>query len=387
MDIILCHPFLQSTGGGDRVVLELAKKFNPKIYSIVYDKNKTFEEFKEFDIEILPPSILEKPFCFMKNDTRNYNAISAGLRYYFTKIKKDYDIICALGSPSEYIRNKNERVCWYCFSPNRQAYDLYDFRTKDMSLPKKIMNKILINTYEIPEHNVVPKIEQILTSSEVVKDRITKYLYRNDAKIISPGVDIKSFTNKGYEKYFFYPSRIVPEKQFEFAIESFRIFSEKHKDWKLIIGGYLSNSNRDKLYFEKIKTLSDGLNIEFKLNLTENELRELYANCYTVLFTAINEDFGLIPLEAMASEKPIISINDGGPKYTIINGKTGFLINSINEMSNIMINLSEHPNIVCEIGKNGRNHVLAHFTTEKFLNEMEHIFKRMSCNTQVKYLG
>ena len=99
MDLVIAHPFLHQMGGGERVVLEIARKFNPVIYSVVYRPEDVFPELREFDIRILPKSSLEAPFFFLKNDPRRYNAISAGFRYFFTKIKEDYDVINAHGTP------------------------------------------------------------------------------------------------------------------------------------------------------------------------------------------------------------------------------------------------------------------------------------------------
>jgi len=375
MDLIICHPFLQSTGGGDRVVLELAKRFNPTIYSVVYDRESSFQELKEFDIRILPRSKLEIPFQLIKADPRRYNAVSAGFRYYFSGFKDDYDVICAMGSPSEWIRNRNERVSWYCFSPNREAYDLNAFRMNEMSFKRRVLNHALLTPFKMVESQVVPKLEQICTSSEVVRKRIDEYLGRPDAQVIAPGVDCKRFSNAGYDKYFFYPSRIVPEKRFEIAIEAFREFSDRHDGWKLVIGGFLSSLRRDQEYFKRLKSLSYGLNVEFRLNLTESELKCAYANCYAVLFCAINEDFGLIPLEAMASEKPIISIREGGPMYTIVDTVTGYLVTSSSAMAAWMSELAERPDLVESIGYAGRKHVEQNYTWKGFLDQMEHSFK------------
>ena len=375
MDLIITHPFLHQYGGGERVVLEIAKKFNSTIYAIVYEPEKTYPEFKEFDIRVLPSSSLEKPFFFLKNDHRRSNAVSAGFRYYLTKFHEDYDVIGAMGSPSEWIRNRNERVSWYCFSPNREAYDLYDFRMKEMNLQRKLLNIGLLSTFKVAEYSIVPRIEQICTSSEVVRQRIKKYLHRSDVSIIHPGVDIELFANESYDKFFFYPSRIVPEKRFEYVIEAFRLFSAKQKGWKLVLSGYSPKTPREQKYLQKLKDLSSNLNIEFKVDISDVELKKLYANCSVVLFSAINEDWGLIPVEAMSAEKPCISVNEGGPTYSIVDGKTGYLINSPEEMSEKMIHLAENPDEIERLGKEGRNRVLANYTWKIFLDKIENYYK------------
>jgi len=377
MDLIVAHPFLQQMGGAERVVLEIAKKFNPVIYSVIYEPEKTFPEFKEFDIRILPESSMEAPFFFLKNDPRRYTAVSAGFRYLYTKLKDDYDVINAQGVPSEWIRNKNERVCWFCHSPNREAYDLREWRMAKLSAPKKAVNATLIEIFRQAEGRVVPKIESICTNSEITNERIKGYLGRNDATIIHPGIDPREYSCESYDKFFFYPSRFVPEKRFEYVIGAFREFSKKHKGWKLVLAGFLHNTRRELDYLEQLKKLSEGLGVEFKINASRKELSFYYSRCYAVLFSAINEDWGLIPLEAMASSKPCISVNEGGPKYSILHDQTGYLVNSPNEMADRMNLLAEYPDIVEKMGKAGRKRVLENYTWKIFLDKMEKEFERV----------
>jgi glycosyltransferase involved in cell wall biosynthesis len=327
---------------------------------------------------VLPPSKFELPFGFIKGDAKRFNAVSSGFRYFLTKFKDDYDVISALGSPSEFIRNRNERVSWYCLSPNREAFDLYDLRMKELSFNRRMINHLLLSSFKVSESLVVPKLEQILTCSEMVKARIGKYLNRSDVRVIPLGVDCESFTNEGYDKYFFYPSRIIPEKQFEFAIEAFRLFSKSHKGWKLIIGGGLSDSYRDQIYFYKLKRLSNGLDIEFKLNLSDVEMKKLYANCYAVLFSGLKEDFGLVILEAMASQKSVIAVSDGGASEIICAGKTGFLVGSSVDMSVRMMELVEYPNVNETVGHSGRNLVQRDYTWKSFLDKVESSWKEVA---------
>ncbi len=380
MELIVAHPFLYQRGGAEKVVLEIAKRFNPVIYSVIYQPENTFPEFRDFDVRVLPASLLEKPFFFMGNDIRRSGAIAAGFRYYFTKIREDYDVINAHGTPSEWIRNRNERVCWYCHTPNREAFDLHEFRMKEFSLQKKALNAGLLSAYKAVEFQVVPKIEKIVTNSEISNQRISNYLKRRDAEIIHPGVDPKQFRNDGYGNYFLYPSRITPEKRFEYVLEAFRVFSaaQKQKRWKLMLAGFLQKNERELRYFEKLKKLANGLNIEFRLDADSDELLSLYANAYAVLFSAINEDWGLVPLEAMASEKPCISVKEGGPTYSIIDGETGYLVNSPLEMAQRMLALAGDPDKNETMGKAGRARILKNYTWDIFLAGMESAFRSVA---------
>ena len=86
--------------------------------------------------------------------------------------------------------------------------------------------------------------------------------------------------------------------------------------YKLVLAGSLSRRYSDfEEYYNRLKAMR-AKNVVFRLNPTNREIGELYSRCTAVLFTAINEDFGIVPLEGMASYKPVISVNEGGSKET-----------------------------------------------------------------------
>ena len=114
-------------------------------------------------------------------------------------------------------------------------------------------------------------------------------------------------------------------------------------------------------------------------NVDESKLTKLYSGAMAVMFAAINEDFGFIPLEAMASSKPVISVNEGGPTETLRDGKTGFLVNSPQEMAEKMILLAKDAKSAERMGKEGRREVERKYTWERFFSlfdaELERIKK------------
>ena len=375
MKLVLVHPFLYTRGGAERVVLKVAQHFKSKVYCSIYDPETTFSEFKDLDVEVIKTKTepLFSPF-----PKRIKDAAVAGIQFYSLKLD-DYDVINAQGTPSEWIRNRNSPVVWYCFSPNREAFDLYDWRMKKRNALQRALYWSFIQPYRSIESSVAPKIEHIFTLSRVTQGRLRKYI-KVDSEILYPGVDYERFYCGEYKKYFFYPSRIAPEKRFELAIDAFKKFRAKVKDkkWKLIIAGALIKERPDHVeYYERIKEMIKGYG-EIRLNIPTNEILKLYADSFAVLFTPINEDFGLIPLEAMSSYKPCIAVNEGGPAEIIRNGENGFLISSAEEMAGKMKLLAENKNLAEEMGRKGRKYVERNFTWKKFLERFEKVCKSVA---------
>jgi len=98
---------------------------------------------------------------------------------------------------------------------------------------------------------------------------------------------------------------------------------------KLIIIGSYEKSKHFLDYLKRIKNFKPK-NVKIKNWVDQQQLIELYANCKGFITTAKDEDFGMNVVEAMASGKPIIAGNEGGYKESLINRKTGILIDNIN---------------------------------------------------------
>jgi glycosyltransferase involved in cell wall biosynthesis len=360
MKVIITQANLTLKGGAERVVLKIAQHYDAPIYVAEYDKNATFEEFEELDINVIT------------NNKKTTSRFMQGLRYKTFlnyKIEEDYDVINAHIAPSHWIRKLNERVLWYCHTPIREVYDLYKYRQSLRPLYKRPLYALGAYFVRSIDKKIVNDIEYIFANSENTKSRITKYYGRRDAKVLNGGVEIERFRNEGNDKYFFYPSRFSPNKRQLYAIEAFNLFKKKYKkgDYKMIIAGAVSKDPFYYNYYLKVKERAKRVgDIEIIEDIDDERLIDLYSRCSAVVFPPINEDYGLVPLESMASGKPVIAINEGGPKETIKDGKTGYLINSEIEMAEKMQSLAENPDLVNELGKNGLKHVKAHYSWDHF---------------------
>ena len=368
MKLLLMQPYLNLRGGVERVLLKVAAHYKAPIYTLEHNANATYLGFGDLEIRKIEDAT---PL----SGSLPYRA-SQGLRYGYTfynlRIKDDYDVINAHISPSEWARHRNERMLWYCHTPPREVYDLYHVRMKGRPYKERFVYAAMAKAYKIIAKRVVRDIERIATNSNTTRKRIEEYFSR-DASVINPGVDVDEYSNRGDEKYFFYPSRVIVNKRQDYVIEAFKRFSKSMngKEYALVLAGALSKDPEHIAYYDKIKKMAKGSRVYIKTGLQDNEIRKLYSRSTAVLFSAINEDFGFVPLEAMASGKPIISVNEGGPRETILDEKTGFLVNSPAEMASKMKFIAEHGKLAEKMGKEGRRHVSKNYTWSEFFEKFD----------------
>jgi glycosyltransferase involved in cell wall biosynthesis len=353
----------------ERVVLKLAQRFDAHVYCLHYDPQKTFPEFRSLHVE----SGGKAPTRLFPIGKRMMTGVEAGVYFYTLKLK-GYDLINPHSSPSEWIRKRNSPVLWYCHSPNREAYDLYDWRMERRNRITRAGYAAAINVFKSLEGQTVPNIERIVCNSKNTQNRIKKY-FKRESEVISPGIDPQAFSCKSYEKFFFYPSRFIPEKNHHFALEAFWIFTRRNPGWKMVLAGALAPEHVK--YVKKLQ--SEGVkNISIETNVSEERLCDLYSRCYCTLYPPVNEDFGLVPLESLASSKPCIAIGQGGPRETVDNSEDGFLVQTPTEMAQRMEYLALHPGICEKMGKMGRKKVLKKFTWDAFLSKFEKSAKKVA---------
>jgi len=162
-------------------------------------------------------------------------------------------------------------------------------------------------------------IDRIIAISQITKERIEQFL-QYKADVIYPPVNTSQFRFKESGDFWLSVNRLYPEKRIELQIESFR----RMPDQKLVIAGGFSKGDHAEGYTKLLlRNLPD--NVRILGEVREKELVDLYACCRGLICTALNEDFGLTPLEAMASGKPVVAVNEGGFCETVTR-ETGRLV-------------------------------------------------------------
>jgi glycosyltransferase involved in cell wall biosynthesis len=145
-------------------------------------------------------------------------------------------------------------------------------------------------------------------------------------EILPPGVDLDWFSDDGMPRddFFLVAGRIKWWKNIELAIAGYAEACRRDNPPPLVIAGAPDPHGED--YLDTLKAQARDLAVRFEIAPTQERLRELYRRCRALVFPSLNEDFGMVPLEAMACGAPVIAVDAGGPRETIINGVTGWLV-------------------------------------------------------------
>ncbi len=362
---------LTVTGGAERVVLKIAQHYDATIYTGEYNKDTTLPEFEELDINVIKMN----PLYRMLPYGRAVQGLHYGLGFYGMKIEEDYDVINAHIAPSHWIKKNNERVLWYCHTPLREVWDLYKYRMKRKRLYQKPIHMAGAAVIRRIDKSIVKKMDGIIANSANTKGRIAKFFGRKDATVLPSGIDYERFSNRGDDHYFYYPARYSQNKDQLSAIEAFARFKHLYrgkKTYKLVLAGSVSKDRFLSEYYDRVvRKAKEVRDVMVLVNPPDDRWLDLYSRCTAVLHPPVDEDLGLVPLESMASGKPVIAINLGGPKETILDNETGFLVNNVPEMAKKMVYVAEHPSIAKEMGKRGSARIKKHYSWDNFFNVMD----------------
>jgi len=314
--IAIFHPWIKSRGGSEKTVLEILKnKKNVDLYTWVYDRENTFEEFKNFKINLIGSEFLRK--LSRSNLSRGFFLINC----LFSKIPLErYDLfLISTSGLGEFITFRNYlpgKTYAYVYTPLRAATKEiieWEMKNRYSNFFSKGMYLIGVGIYRILEKIAWKRIDLPIFISELSLERAEKrgLVKGKITKIVYPPSDIRNIKEIKIKKgnYFLYPSRINVPKRQDLLIKSWKVFSKKHPSEKLVIAGSLE----DKKYYEKLKTLAeDSGNIEIRTNLSHEEILRLYKECKAVIFIPFIEDYGIVPFEALAFGKPLIGVDKGG---------------------------------------------------------------------------
>lgn len=213
----------------------------------------------------------------------------------------EYDIVISSSSAeSKWIITKTETLHFcYCHTPTRYFWSHYHEYINMMEfwilnpIWKYLMPKI-VHKLRMWDFLASKRVDYFIANSKNTSSRISKY-YNKDSRVIYPWIDTSKFYLSEKRDFYLYVWRCIPYKKFDLIVEAF------NKNWKKLI---LCTNTSNKL--QKELENKSANNITWVKNPSREVLSKYYSEAKAFLFPP-EEDFGLVPVEAMASWTPVIA--------------------------------------------------------------------------------
>ncbi|CAN7662900.1 glycosyltransferase [Rhizobium sp. LjRoot258] len=201
-------------------------------------------------------------------------------------------------------------VC-YCHSPMRYIWNMYNRYYDSSGLMTRLMMPPLahyLRTWDVATAN---RVDDFVANSATVAQRIRRY-YRRDASVIHPPVDTTAFAPVSRSEvgdYYLMVGELVSYKRPDLTVEAFNRLKAK----LVVIGG--------GEMLDRLRRIA-GPTVTILGSQPFDVLKHHYARCKALVFPG-EEDFGIVPVEAMASGRPVIAFGRGGATETVVANKTG----------------------------------------------------------------
>jgi glycosyltransferase involved in cell wall biosynthesis len=304
LDIAIVHKQYEERGGAERVAETLAETFDAPLFAgfVDDDLSETDLELRGlFDRSHLSPLIRRSGLL---------REVYAHFAWQYLPELADYDVLIQTApQPGWYVPTQDQLVIRYTHDLPRTVYDR--FQLEDRSL----FEQLYAHTFRVLFQPYLAFPDRYIANSELVARRLSRYWDVNDASVVYPPTDIEPYHHEPEEDHYLTYSRLTKRKQIDEIIDAFSHLPDK----QLIVGG--SGPAEAEL-----RAQADGLpNVSFEGYLSEERKIELLSSAKALIFAAESESFGMVPIEAFASGKPVIGIDSGFTRYQIQDGHDGLL--------------------------------------------------------------
>lgn len=310
MRVALIHYWLVGMRGGEKVLESLCRMFpRADIYTHAYDPLSVSATIQKHQVRT---SFIGRLPC----PTRFYKSYLPLMPLALEQLDlRGYDLIISSesGPAKGIVPPPNALHVCYCHSPMRYVWNMYhDYRERSGFLRRLAMGPL---SHYVRNWDAISsmRVDQYVANSDNVRSRIQRY-YHRDAVVVYPPVNVADFQPVApgvADDYYLFVGELVSYKRPGLAVEA---FNRLKRPLVIIGGGELLN---------RIRHMA-GPTVTVMGPQSFDVLRHHYARCKALVFPG-EEDFGIVPVEAMASGRPVLAYRRGGALETVVEGLSGLL--------------------------------------------------------------
>ena len=359
LKIAVYYPWVYLKGGIERSLVALISRSRHEwtIFTSHYEPSNTFAEFADLKVVQVGDVSVQRDLGSVLKTALKIAGARLPLKGF-----DGYAVWCdGLGTLTTF-RNARMPTFCICSTPLRAVYD--PIYVRDSLRTRRPFGRLAYRLFKRSFHYIDRlawrHFDGVVATSREVKERIVRNrLYPDDARMIlhHPGIDVSDAPKQvSYEPFLLVPGRISWTKNIELAVDAF-LRAGLPAPWRLVVAGFVDQKSQQYLTDLKQRAGDNG-RIEFVISPSDEQLNRLYETAYAVLFTPLNEDWGMSVLEGMLRSKPVIANASGGPKESVIDGATGWLLEpEVEQWSALLRQLPNQSAAVKNMGAQARLHV------------------------------
>jgi glycosyltransferase involved in cell wall biosynthesis len=309
--VALIHYWLVGMRGGEKVLEALCRMYpQADIYTHVHDPTAMSDTIRAH--RVMETSIGRLPFA--KRMYQSYLPLMPGALEALDLTGYELVISSEAGPAKGVIVPPDAFHLCYVHSPMRYLWDQYNVYRNGAGLLTRAAMPLLAPRLRMWDVTSAARVDHFLTNSTHVAKRVKKY-WRRDSDVVFPPVDVAAFApvpKAEHENFYLWAGELAPYKRPDLAIEAFRELGLP----LVMIGG------PEKTRAQLAASAPDNVVLLGKTDFAT--LKYHMARCKALIFPG-EEDFGMVPVEVMASGRPVIAYERGGALDTVIDGETGLL--------------------------------------------------------------
>jgi glycosyltransferase involved in cell wall biosynthesis len=240
-------------------------------------------------------------------------AVVSTLEYEAFEVPAKHDIVITVGEATKaVIHHPHQRRIHLLNMPPRWLFDLAPGRYDDIPQPVRWIMQLYQSLVRVHDVSTISRIDEFVVPSETIDRRLETYYDRTADRIIYPPINTAEYYFESNDGFLLYVGRLTAAKRILEIVEAL-----SGTDYRLKVAGTGPQENA-------VRKAADR-NVEILGYVSDDYKRELLANCDALVFNSDREAFGIVPVEAMASGKPVVGIDEGFTQYQIRDGENGVL--------------------------------------------------------------